>query len=43
MPQPDRVTIWYRGKEEPDIGKEIDLNLALNFNATTLKYSIAIN
>ena len=47
-PSPDRVTIWHRRQAVTDMstlhgGHEVDLTLTLNFNATTLKYSILIN
>ena len=48
MPKPDKISIWYRKRTEADMkthrdGQTIELTLALNFNPTTLKYTITVN
>ena len=48
MPKPDKISIWYRKRTEADMkthrdGQIIELTLALNFNPTTLKYTITVN
>ena len=48
MPKPDKVVIWHRKRGVTDMkthreGQNIELTLSLNFNPTTLKYTITIN